>query len=101
MIPGTEVPVLGHGQISLGAGVIVLTGAWPNNTNIVKILLFLILTISLKFFSVPGIDQTIGIFTNDDQVSVYQNCKLHDHRHSYCASYELAKYFTVNNVSFL
>ena len=33
MISRTEVPVLGHDQITLGAGVIVLTGAWPNNSN--------------------------------------------------------------------
>ena len=53
MISGTEVPVLGHGQITLGAGVIVVTGAWSNNSNSENFIIS-ILTISLTlFFSVP------------------------------------------------
>ena len=37
--------------------------------------LFLLKSSSL----LPGIDQTNQVCYNDDQGSVYQNCKFHDH----------------------
>ena len=51
MTPGASVSVLGRGQVS----------------HIVKIQSSLPL----------GIDQTFGLYSDDDQGRVYQNCKFH------------------------